>query len=242
MRRSFDGAHRRRIHLFRHGDVSYVDDDGNRVPDSRVVPLTKWGHEQAAQMRDFMSEIKVDRAVCSGLPRTIETASGILGNRDIEIETREAFQEIRSDQNRYQTLTDLNDVAYAFAEAHKPGASYGGGEVFAEFEARVTGGLQDLLADPSWSSLALVAHGGVNRALLGWITGAGLQAFSTFEQSTCCLNVIDVDMDEDGKIVRTLLRGTNITTYDPAKKDIHLTALEMIADRMSKKGGTKPHL
>lgn len=38
MRQAFDGLHRRRIHLFRHGDVSYVDDEGNRVADSRPVP------------------------------------------------------------------------------------------------------------------------------------------------------------------------------------------------------------
>lgn len=243
MRQAFDGSHRRRIHLFRHGDVSYVDNQGNRVADSRAVPLTDWGREQAAGMRTFMDGVEVDRIICSGLPRTIETANGIFGDRNIEIEVDADFEEIRSDQNRYQTLTDLNDVAYAFAKAHEPGASYGGGEVFADVEGRIVDAMNRVIADPNWKSLALVAHGGVNRALLGWATGAGLKGFSTFEQNTCCLNIIDVDTHpESGDHHRTLIRGVNITAYDPAKRDVHLTALETIADRMSKKDGTKPHL
>ena len=45
LRTAFDGSHRRRIYVFRHGDVSYVDDNGVRVADSTIVPLTSWGRE-----------------------------------------------------------------------------------------------------------------------------------------------------------------------------------------------------
>jgi len=239
MRQAFDGSHRRRIHLFRHGDVSYVDDAGNRVVDSRAVPLTDWGREQAAGMRAFMEGVEVDRIICSGLPRTIETANGIFGDRSLVIETDPAFEEIRSDQNRHQNPVSLDDVAYAFAKAHEPGASYAGGDVFADVEARIVGAINKVIADSSWKSLALVAHGGVNRTLLGWASGAGLKGFSTFEQNTCCVNIIDIDTHPDtGDHHRTLIRGVNITAYDPAKRDVHLTALETIAERMSKKDGT----
>ncbi len=236
MRFAFDGSHRRRIHLFRHGDVSYVDDEGNRVADSRAVPLTDQGHKQAAGMRSFMKEIPIDRIICSGLPRTVQTAEGIFGNRNLKIETAPAFEEIKSDPDRYKAPTDLADVAYAFADAHMPGATYGNGENFADFEIRVVDGFKKIIADPNWTSLALIAHGGVNRALLGWLTGAGLKGFATFEQNTACVNIIDVDTHPDtGSHHRTLIRGINITAYDPAKRDVHLTALEVIAARMSKK-------
>lgn len=243
MRHAFDGSQRRRIHLFRHGDVSYVDDQGNRVADSRAVPLTDWGRQQTADMRTFMDGIAVDRIVCSGLPRTIETADGIFGDRDINIEIDPAFEELNSDPDRYKNLKSLHDVAYAFADAHLPGAAYGNGDIFVEAEARVVGGLNRLISDPSWNSCAVVAHGGVNRALLGWASGAGLKGFSTFEQNTCCVNIIDVDTHPDsGEHHRTLIRGINITAYDPAKRDVHLTALETIAERMSKKTTPAPHL
>jgi phosphoserine phosphatase len=243
MRHAFDGSQRRRIHLFRHGDVSYVDDEGNRVADSRAVPLTDWGREQAAGMRSFMEGIDIDRIVCSGLPRTIETADGIFGDRDINIEIDPTFEEINSDPNFYKSIKHLNEVAYAFANADQPDAARGYGEKFTDVEARVVGGLNKLISDPSWSSLALVAHGGVNRALLGWATGAGLKGFSTFEQNTCCVNIIDIDMQPDsGEHHRTLVRGMNITAYDPAKRDVHLTALETVAERMSKKTDSVPHI
>ena len=238
MRTAFDGSHRRRIHLFRHGDVSYVGSDGTRVADSTIVELTPWGQEQARLMRDYVREIAFDRAVCSGMPRTIQTAEGILGDRGLEIEHHSAFREISSDPNRYQNLAHINEVAYAFKDAHLPSARYGNGEAFGDFAARVIAGLEDLLADPAWNSLALVAHGGVNRAILGWASGAGLAGFSTFEQNTCCLNIIDVDTDpQSGTVVRKLIRGVNLTPYDPVKKDVHLTALEMIAERMAPKYG-----
>ena len=79
----------------------------------------------------------------------------------------------------------------------------------------VVAGFNRLVDDPSWSSLALVAHGGVNRALLGHLTGAGLTAFARLEQNTCCVNIIDIDSNE-GTHRRTLIRGINITAYDPA--------------------------
>jgi len=194
-------------------------------------------------MRNFMEGIEGDRISCSGLPRTVETANGIFGDRSLEIEVDADFEEIRSDQNRYQNLPSLNELAYAFANAHEPGASYGGGEVFAEVETRVVGAMNRLITDPSWKSLALVAHGGVNRTLLGGASGAGLKGFSTFEQNTCCVNINDIDTHADtGEHTRTLITGINITAYDPAKRDVHLTALETIAERMSKKADSEPHL
>jgi broad specificity phosphatase PhoE len=236
MRTAFDGSHRRRIHLFRHGDVSYVDDQGNRVADSRAVPLTEWGQEQARQMGDFVKELSFDKAVVSGLPRTVQTAAGVLTHHTLEIETMPAFEEIQANPKREAMNQPLIDVAYAFARAHEPGARYSDGEGFEDFETRVLSGLNQLLADRTWNDLALVAHGGVNKVILGWATGAGLKGFQSMDQNTCCLNIIDVDTHpETGGHVRTLIRGVNFTTYDPAKKDVHLTALEMIATRLQAK-------
>ncbi len=231
-RRAFDGSIRRRIHLFRHGDVSYVQEDGTRVPDSRAVPLTKRGLEQADEMGTFLSHVTYDRAICSGLPRTLQTAQGILKDRPLELEHMLPFEEIRSNPERYQTLENLNQVAYSFSNAHEPGARYGDGEVFADCEARVIGALKEVLLEDHWRHLALIAHGGVNRVILGWALGVGLKAFSSFEQNTCCLNVIDIDTHpETREIVRTLVRGVNITTYDQTRCDDHLTTLEGLAER-----------
>lgn len=230
-----DGSIRRRIHLFRHGDVSYVTEDGERVPDPRLVPLTDWGHEQASEMGDFMSHVHFDHAACSGLLRTVQTSAGILKDRDLEPVYVPEMEEIQSSNDRAKMPATLLDAAYAFAKAHEPGATYRGGETFADFEARVLTGLDKVLATPDWQSLALVLHGGVNRILLGWALGSGLDCFSSFEQNTCCLNIIDIDTHpETGNVVRKLVRGVNITAYNTARHDDHLTTLEAGAEKYRK--------
>ncbi len=235
-RYAIDGSLRRRIHLFRHGDVSYVTDAGERVPDPRVVPLTDWGHEQAKEMGEFMSHVDFDHAACSGLLRTVQTSAGILAGRDLEPAHIPEMEEIQSASDRSILPKTLFEAAYAFARAHEPGATYRGGEVFEHFQTRVLSGLDKILAAPDWQSLALVLHGGVNRILLGWALEAGLESFGNFEQNTCCLNIIDVDTHpETGEVVRKLVRGVNITAYDTARHKDHLTTLEAGASKYRKK-------
>jgi probable phosphoglycerate mutase len=227
-----DGSLRRRIHLFRHGDVSYVTPEGERVPDPRVVPLTDWGHEQAAQMGHFLSHVAFDKAACSGLLRTVQTAEGILEGRDLAPSQVPEMEEIQSSNDRSKMPASLVDAAYAFAGAHEPGASYRGGELYTDFEKRVLAGLDGLISTDDWHSLALILHGGVNRVILSWALGSGLASFSNFEQNTCCLNIIDIDTHpETGEVVRKLVRGVNITAYDTARYNDHLTTLEQGAEK-----------
>jgi len=72
-------AKRRRIYLMRHGNVTYFDDAGKPyLPEA--VPLNEQGRAQAeAAGRVFASDgVRFDRVIVSGLPRTVETAQGVL--------------------------------------------------------------------------------------------------------------------------------------------------------------------
>jgi len=238
---AFDGAHRRRVYLFRHGDVAYITQDGAIVADPRQVHLTTQGRQEADAMCTMMADVMIDKAVCSGLPRTRQTLDRILGDRALAVEEVPDLEELRSDraQAAYEQGSapdpvplpdDLNEVAYAFLNAHLPGMTYRNGEAFADFEARVVPAFEGLLGQPGWHTMALVAHGGVNRVLLGWALGTGLKTFGQFEQDTCCLNVLDIDQDPDDlSIRRVLVRAVNATTYDPPKHERHLTTLEGLA-------------
>ena len=236
LRTAFDGSRRRRIYVFRHGDVSYVDDQGNRVADSTIVPLTPWGREQAMQTGKALANIPFDRAVVSSFPRSVETASLILEGRDIAIEQDPAFVEFQGNNAARGAITDLNDLAYAFRHAAVPGARYVGGDSFEDVNDRVVSALERVVAEPDWETLALVAHGGINRLVLGWAFGTGLAGFSSIDQHTCCFNIIDVDVHpETNEVVRKTVRAMNVTTYDVAKEGNHLLSLEQIAARMRKK-------
>jgi probable phosphoglycerate mutase len=235
LRTAFDGSRRRRIYLFRHGDVSYVDDHGNRVADSTIVPLTPWGREQATMTGKALANIPFDRAVVSSFPRSVETAALILAGRDIEIEQDPAFVEFQGDSNARNDMS-LHELAYSFKDAAAPGARYVGGDSFEEVNARVVTALERLLAEDHWDTLALVAHGGINRLVIGWAFDTGLATVPMIDQNTCCFNVIDVDTHpETGVVIRKLVRSLNTAVYDIPKEGNHLLSLEQIAMRMKKK-------
>ncbi|MGB5092357.1 MAG: histidine phosphatase family protein [Parvibaculum sp.] len=236
LRIAFDGARRRRIYLFRHGDVSYVDDQGNRVADSTIVPLTPWGREQATRTGQALANTPFDRAVVSSFPRSVETAQFILQGRDIAIEQNDAFVEFQGSNDMRASITDLSQIAYAFKDAAVPGTRYVGGDSFEEINARVLSALENLIAEPDWETLCLVAHGGINRLVLGWAFGVGLQAFNAIDQNTCCVNVIDFDEAPGSReIVRKTVRAMNVTVYDVVKEGNHLLSLEQIAARLRQK-------
>ena len=150
----------------------------------------------------------------------------------------DAFVEFQGDKTARDAVTDLNDLAYAFSDAAKPGARYVGGDVFEEVNARVVAALELLLAEDEWETLALVAHGGINRLVIGWAFGTGLASFPSIDQNTCCFNVIDVDTHpQTGAVVRKLVRSLNTAVYDIPKEGNHLLSLEQIAMRLKNPAG-----
>jgi probable phosphoglycerate mutase len=219
---------RRRVYLMRHGEVSYFDAEGKPV-DPRRVTLTEAGIAQARAMAEALADVQFDRAICSGLPRTRQTAEIVLGGRELPIEEREALREIRAGRFRDIPIERREaELAYAFeAAAQREDASFAGGERFKDFEARVVPAFEALLSEPGWTRLLLVAHDGVNRLILGWAAGAGRRGLAAFEQDMGCLNVIDVDVI-DGEIVRRLIKAMNVTPYNLAKLGLHLTSTEEV--------------
>jgi probable phosphoglycerate mutase len=233
----FDRTRRRRVYLMRHAEAEYIRPDGTRAPDSRVVPLTERGRREAAAMGELLADIEFDRAICSGLQRTRETAALVLGPRKLDVAIVPELEEIRGGDPIARAKMSPVDYAYAMFQAGHSGACYAHGEQFQAFVDRVVPAFAKITNDPTWSTLLLVAHGGVNRAILTDITSATLAAFGAFEQDSACLNLIDVDTCLDsGAVLRRLLRGVNITADDPLKKKRSLTSMEGMAKRFSEAG------
>jgi len=236
-RTTLDGAARRRIYLFRHGSVDYMDGNGNVVPDTDSVDLNDTGRAQAAAMRDLFADVQIDKALCSGLQRTRQTGETVLGIRDIPLETDSGFAEIRQLDGEYTGDYDVvADIAFSHWRAPDEEARFLGGERYSDFYARIRTAIKGVLADSSWYSLAVFAHGGTNAAILGWVTGLELSAFGILDQATCCLNVIDFDMDESGNILRKTVRAMNVTADDPVKGNRHSGDMETLAYWLLKRG------
>ena len=167
---------RRRLLLMRHGAVDYFDSAGRPYPPD-AVPLTPQGVAQARAIGMALSagQITIDRALTSGLVRTRETAQQVLDAAQLSppLEHWPELQEIRGGRLSEIRDDELRDAFIAAFEGPVPREKrFLGGETIGELIDRVVPALQRLLADESWDTALLVAHGGVNRAVLSWfLTG-----------------------------------------------------------------------
>ena len=237
-RMTLDGASRRRIYLFRHGAVDYFDADGNIVDDTDGVALNDTGRAQAAAMRELFADAHVDKAICSGLLRTRQTGELVLGGRGIPLEIDVGYVEIQQRRGVVPEPYDvIADIAFSHFRADDIDARFLGGERYSDFYLRIQKAIEGTLADDSWHDLAVFAHGATNAAVLGWVTGMGCSAFGLLDQATCCLNVIDFDIDAHGQLRRKVVRAMNVTADDPAKRNRHRGDMETLAHRILKRSG-----
>src|SRR6266508_4067617 len=85
---------RRRVYLMRHADVEYFEAGRPVHPDH--VPLTPRGREQAAAAALALAGIPLDRAITSGLPRTVQTTEHVLAGRGLPVESDARWREIET--------------------------------------------------------------------------------------------------------------------------------------------------
>jgi alpha-ribazole phosphatase len=154
----------RRLHLVRHGEAEMVDAEG-RMWSRDPRPLTARGRAQAAGLRERFADVPVDRVHASDLPRARETAELMAGPRPVVLHP--GLREV--------DLGDLEGLPADEALRASPGflarpeTAAPGGESFLDVVGRAGAALESILADDPGDTLVVVAHGAVNRALIGWL-------------------------------------------------------------------------
>lgn len=222
---------RRRLLLMRHGSVDYFDADGRpRPPDD--VPLTAQGVAQARAIGEALraNGVAIDRVLTSGLVRTRETAAHVLDAAGIAppLEHWADFQEIRGGRLSAIRDDELRDAFLAAFEGPVPREQrFLGGETIGALLDRVLPALQRLLGDPNWDTALLVAHGGVNRAVLSWFL-TGQHAFlGGLAQDAGCLNVIDVGPTPATSVVRVV----NFCPIDALRTGTRMSTMEELLQK-----------
>jgi probable phosphoglycerate mutase len=222
---------RRRLLLMRHGSVDYFDADGRpRPPDD--VPLTAQGVAQARAIGEALraNGVAIDRVLTSGLARTRETAAHVLDAAGIAppLEHWADFQEIRGGRLSAIRDDELRDAFLAAFEGPVPREQrFLGGETIGALLDRVLPALQRLLGDPNWDTALLVAHGGVNRAVLSWFL-TGQHAFlGGLAQDAGCLNVIDVGPTPATSVVRVV----NFCPIDALRTGTRMSTMEELLQK-----------
>lgn len=214
---------RRRIYLLRHADVSYVGAGGHLVRPEDAA-LTPAGVVQARALGKLLAGVRFDKAVTSGLARTLETARLVLEGRAgaPPLERWPELAELRGGKLRDLAPGTLEQALLdPFRGAVPESMRFLGGESVGELFDRVLPALAKLLADPGWRCALLVLHGAVNRAILSWALTSARTFLGHLEQSPGCLNVLDAG---DGFVVRAV----NFWPEDPVFNGAAETSMEKL--------------
>lgn len=225
---------RRRIYLMRHGSVTYFDAAG--IPNSpELVPLNETGRAQATAAGQVFAraQLRFDRVIVSGLPRTVETATRVLAEtgQQIDLEQWPELEELRGGK-----LSAIPDEALkeAFVGAfdglvpeHK---QFLGGETIGKLMDRVHPSIDRLRADTAWDCVLLVLHGGVNRAILSYALTNQRLFLGNLAQTAGCINALDVGDRHADWVVRLV----NYSPPSPLQGDARSTTMETLLDQYRK--------
>lgn len=212
---------RRRIYLMRHAEAAYFAGPG----DVAQVALTERGHDQARAAGRALRDVRLDRVVTSGLPRTVRTAELVVEPREVVFAADPDLEEIRPGDLDAVRDEDL-EASFMTAWRGTPprDAAFLGGETVGSLVDRVGRAMSRLLADDAWDTLLLVAHGGVNRAILSAALAGPGAFFGQLEQSPACINVLDAGED-------FVVRAVNVTPYEPLHAGPRTTTVERLLEQ-----------
>lgn len=210
----------------RHGSVDYFRADGTPVhPHTVELNAAGRGQADAAGVLFKQCGVTFDRVIVSGLSRTVETARRVLAasGQSLTLEAVPALEEIRGGR-----LADIppDQVEAAFLGAFMQGAEsqrFLGGESIGEMLDRVLPAFESMLGRDDWTSLLLVLHGGVNRAVLARAMTGERAFFGRMEQLPACINIIDVD--RSGEMV---VRCVNLAPTQWLHQHESLTTMEKL--------------
>lgn len=178
------------IFLLRHGAID--NPPPRRFLGRSDLPLNADGVRQARDLARWMGVLPFRRVCASPLSRAVETAALVSGRPAAAIERVETLVEI--DLGAWEGLS-LAEVQVRFPGAYEQRgqdlAAYRtpGGESFAQVADRACPALADLARDRS-GPLLVVAHMGVNRAVLSRLLGRPLAGLLDIPQAYAAVNVL----------------------------------------------------
>ncbi|MFT5128729.1 MAG: putative phosphoglycerate mutase [Rhodothermales bacterium] len=182
-------------------------------------PLSALGRAQAAEVSALLAEFAIDAVYSSEMARAQETARAIAAPHQLAVGTKAGLHEI--DVGRWEGMSwaDIeardSDALHEFRREDGD-VAYLGGESFGDVWSRVAPVLAELHADHAGQRIVLVAHKGVNRAVLASLLGLPLSRAKCIAQENCAANVIELTSG-----------GGNVTTMNST---FHLAGV--VAKRM----------
>ncbi|MBU2550496.1 MAG: histidine phosphatase family protein [Proteobacteria bacterium] len=196
------------LYLIRHGQVQGWEE--RRYNGQTDVDLTETGRRQLEAVARDLADVDLAAVYSSDLKRAAFGGRALVRDRGIDLVVEPGFRELHfgiwegmsSDEVRERYPGELERRYQNMTDHVIPG-----GETIREFWDRVGAKAWEVLVRHKGGNVAVVAHSGVNRAILLQALGCGPDKIWRVDQGFGCLNVIEYF--GDGASLVKLANGPN---------------------------------
>jgi broad specificity phosphatase PhoE len=212
----------RRIYLVRHGETLYRGSQSeSALPGD---DLTEEGYRQIEALAELLAAIEIDAIYASPLGRAQATALTIARRRAATVTTVGELCEIVPGNVMGMEIAQIFAAVHAFFVSPETrwDTPYLGGETYRALRDRAWTFFESLQRRTDWQRVVVVAHGGLNNAVIGRVLGSEGPGLVNVEQDFGCVNIIDIVDD------RPVLRLLNFTAYDPLKTGMEAPSMDIL--------------
>ncbi|MBU0962447.1 MAG: histidine phosphatase family protein [Nanoarchaeota archaeon] len=179
-----------RIFLLRHGETeSNRDNIVSGILDSK---LTYLGKTQAKKLAKLLEKENVNIIYSSPLKRALETAQEIAKKHKLKVIINNQLREInlgefegKSWDYVYKKIPNWREIRYKYRPK--------GGETQKELDIRASSFLEDIKRKYKTETIVILAHGSVNKAILGNLLNIDIKSRFSIIQSNACVNLIEMN-------------------------------------------------
>jgi len=195
-----------RLYLIRHGELLKAKPQSYHG--QMDVELAANGVAQLERVADRLAAVPLKAVYASTLRRSLHGAEQVAKRHGLPVAANPAFREKAF--GVWEGLT-YDEVAERYPDdwarwlADPPSLKPEGGETYLEMQTRVLRALGEIIAAHPAQEIALVAHGGVNRAIICHALRLDLKHVFRIEQNHGAVNIID--FFPDGMAVVKLING-----------------------------------
>jgi phosphoserine phosphatase len=200
-----------KILLTRHGHVEGIHPE--RFRGRQPLELTARGRREAIAVAGRIAGAwQPSKIYTSPMGRCVVTGAAIAKACGIAAEVCGDLNDMDYGAWQFKTFQDAkadNPSLFAAWFASPQLVRFPDGESLQDLAARAANALRFVLSQHPNDTIVLVGHDSVNRALLMQCLGLPLSAYWRFAQAPCCLNEIDIDTADAGKVSIVRLNETH---------------------------------
>lgn len=183
-----------KIYLIRHGETE--DPEPRRYKGHIDVPLSENGIEQIKRAADYLlKNSEINAVYCSDLSRSKKSAEIIASPFGLTPVVHNGLKERNFGAWEGMTFDEVKEKwpdAFDLWAANPLRFSPVEGENTLEVNERAMKTFNEIVSRHGGDSIALVAHGGINRVILCGLLGMPLENIFRIEQDFAALNVIEL--------------------------------------------------